>query len=157
MNKIKEICGFIVPVGFYVYSAKRGHGSFLILELCDPCEKTVSGVEAEYLLWVYLSDWEIYQSQARTLDCDVTDDHLYSKVLSDFIGAKLVDVIVDSEGDAIKFVFDNGGYISLESDLDEYEDSDDLFMLFNRFSGKVLSYSPVKGFYVEDGKKAQPQ
>ncbi|GHF31332.1 hypothetical protein GCM10017044_28570 [Kordiimonas sediminis] len=150
MSSIKAICNVPFPLGLEVIEAKRGVGSFLLIDfVVSRSERGATALRAAFLLWVYLSDWEIYQDDKRVLDCDETDDRLYEDVLNGLVGSKLIDIDVDVADQSSQFMFDNNISIRLESDLDAYENDDDLFMFFDRSKDMVHSYSPQKGVYSE--------
>ena len=142
-----------LPIGAEVLSAKKGQGSFLTFDLRDvdnfPCSKE----KPDFMLWVYLVDWEIYEEGTRLLDCDVIDEKSYYEVLQKFNGIKLVRVDIDVDESSIQFVFEGNMLIILEADLESYTSEDELFMLFDYGQDTVVSFSPDRGIYCESSKQ----
>jgi len=146
-EKVIEDISF--PLGLEVVQAKRGWGSFLTFDFIIHKENFSEKTNRTFMLWVYLCDWEIYLGDNLVLDCDETDDRSYEEVLFHFQHIKLLDININLDDFSVQFIFENDRLLSLETDLDCYEKSDDLFMLFDHTLGTVISISPERGIYSE--------
>lgn len=151
MKQIKELNG--LPLPLEVAEAKRGWGSFLTFDLALPLKLGSTETKPGYTLWIYLSDWEIYENDRLVLDCDETDDQVYRKALHQFLGSKLLYIRIDLDELTAKFFFEHDKILSLEPDLESYEEGDDIFMVFDHTSGMVTSMSPKRGVYSELSSK----
>jgi len=131
-----------------VTSATRGVGSFLTLDFKIDTQR--NGRE-DYHLWVYLADWVITQNLKPLLDSEEENDASYEKVLNRFLGRKLLEFVVKDH--VIKFEFEDKLTIRLLPDPDFYEDTDELFMFFDREKKLVTSYTLESGLVTETIKE----
>ena len=81
------------------------------------------------------------------LNSDVELDETYESVLRNFLGKRLCGFTTQKESAC--FQFEEGYEIKLSADVDFYESSDELFMLFDRDKNLVTSFSVENGLEIE--------
>ena len=148
----KIISGFPFPLNIEVIKASRGIGSFLSFDFTPADSEAAAPAERAYHLWIYLSDWEICEAEKRILDCDETNDEHYEEVLAKFGGSHLRDIQINLKEETVQFFFGPNLIVKLESDLEEYDRKDDLFIFFDYLRQKTLSMSPDRGISIEPFK-----
>ena len=124
-----------------VVAAKRGVGSFITLDLAGKApESTVH-------IWVYLSDWVIYQHSNEILTSEVVGPQ--GAALPCFQGRALLGIELDGDARAIDLFFDQDLMLLLSPNLVHFAPTDNLVMFF-RPNRRVLAFSHERGFYETD-------
>ncbi len=130
----------------YITNIKKGHGSFITIDLCE-----TQNPDTSYLhLWIYLTDWYFIKEGATKsiLDFATVADDNFKDLSSVLLNNRLREFKILYK-DMIELVFDNNFRLILVADLDCYAEDDDLFMLFDDMKNIVISYSPSKALYIE--------
>lgn len=123
-----------------IVSANRGIGSFLTFDFKLSCK--------DYALWVYLTEWKVFEDSQVLLDSDIEVSERYAEVLDNFLGKEILDFeIVNKQ--KVRFVFEDKLTLELKADTKFYDIDDDLFMFFDRAKSCVTSYSVSNGLVTE--------
>ncbi len=91
-----------------VVAAERGFGSFLTVDLTPSGKVTATSHRENIHIWIYLCDWEIFESDMSVLDSDETSDETYSVSLGKLVGLDLLGTSSEENDEACKIGFSNG-------------------------------------------------
>jgi hypothetical protein len=116
-----------------IVDAKRGVGSFLILELLDVAK------EMKWTLWVYLCDWSLSKEGKDLLSSENTDTRAYQHHLAVLRGEELVRFSASDDGQECTFYFSGDVELILDDASDIYGKRQDLFKLY-RGDSHYLSF-----------------
>ncbi len=139
-----------------IWSASKGVGSFLTFDMDEKVKEVIKRKGQEKTiytgkvhLWIYLAEWKLYKNDLILLDSNSEDEKEYENILKSFIGLNLLRIEELIKNNGIIFYFDNNYKIHAYSDLDTYDENDDLFIFYIKgFS--PIAYSPKAGFYMEE-------
>lgn len=129
-----------------------GVGSLLMIEYSES-DSNVKVVISK--TWIYMCDWKLMDGGGVVIDSDQDfgDRIVGGKLRDSLINESLTMIYFDTNFDLIKLEMSNGKYLTLVSDLSSYETDDDMLIIYFNNSD-VVSYSPEKKLYLEDGPKS---
>jgi hypothetical protein len=112
-----------------VTDARRGVGSFLVIELHAVNLSVSTRPDDALSLWIYLCDWAICEGDCELLNSDCTETSAYSSALAKLVGHLLESASV-ADLESCEFVFSNGIRLSVDDASDIYGDEKELVMIF---------------------------
>lgn len=130
--------------GAPVWSARRGHGTFITIDLGDPIEeqgRQGTFVHGALHLWVYLCTWTLEHGPATLLTSEALDDA--DATLAGLVGRTLRAVTASRDGRRLDIEFSDGWTLRLRAHR-AYAPDDDLLIVFEQ-GRPVLSWSVEGG------------
>ena len=129
-----------------IWKIFRVHGSIIGIDLGSPDEETE---QSPVYLAIEMCDWILCHGDDVILDCIVTDDNAYDSILPSLVGKKILNIEQISDDHEIKVTLEDNYYFLLTENKSYGEDSD-LFFVVQRGGKPSVSYTPDKGFNLED-------
>jgi len=132
-----------------VASAQPGRGAFIGLDFGDEQSRDLVTGEVQYdwHLWVYMCDWDLYKGDSRILWRRESNNSLAGAVLGQLKGESLLAIEQDETDDCFILKFSGGFRLNIDPDFFDFEEDNDLFMLFKYGEDDCLSFSPKRSFY----------
>ncbi len=157
-----QIAAAFKPIlGRPAWQVKKGYGSFLTLEFCEPRleireprenkhfrNRNVT-VRGEWHLWVYCCDWKIVIDGKRLAHSE-SDEEAIAQATARLDGQCLKELWMEPETVVTHFQFDLGGILTTLSYDDDDDEPNEQWMLFEPL-GNVLSVRSDHRFFYGSG------
>jgi hypothetical protein len=152
VNKVRQ---YFEPVfGVRPLRVKPGVGSFLTFEF-GPRSKVHGHFQAQWRLWIYLSNWILFHGDHQLMDSDADGKRI--KIVAHRLEeeAVLTDVAFDPRSRKTTFVFDDFRLVVSPSDYLEDVDERDDYWIFFMPDNKAAALGP-SGIQEEQGNARHP-
>lgn len=127
-----------------VTKAKKGLGSFLLLDLCRSDVRVHSKEIQVVKLWVYLCDWRLTNGSQVTTSSDSISASNAEKINA-IVGLRLESVLQNKETGDLVLNFDSDVGLSLTDRPDVYGPEADMLMVYFD-EAHVATYQAATGF-----------
>lgn len=132
-----------------VWAVARGVGSFVTIDIGRKHDlQTSDGVHkqiSDLHIWIYLCDWKLMSDGEVVLLHDSPAES-FSAILAAVIGTELDRIEVGATSEQVVIGFTGGYKFVLQANRDEYEQQDDLLLLYP-YGDEAVGYRSDLGFY----------
>jgi len=137
--------------GLTVWRARKGHGTFLTLELggrITPRSSLGDDTRGTLRLWIYLCDWTLENGDDVMLSSD-SPTRDYAPTLALLVSRTLEGITPSEEPFGLALHFSRGLTLRLRADVELYDAEDDILLAFEE-GHSVICCSPERGVYLSE-------